>query len=204
MEVAEAIRRRRMVRRFHPDRPVPEEDLDALVEAMLRAPSAGHTQAVRLLIWVDPDQRASFWREASPAATAEDSTWLAGLRTAPVLMSVWVSAEDYFDRYAEADKGWADRDPDRWSAPYWYVDAGMAVYAGLLMAVDRGLGACFFGIPAPRQDAVRSRFGVPPDQLSVGVLAAGYPAGTGVSGSAARRPRRPTAERVFRGVWRAP
>ena len=62
-------------------------------------------------------------------------------------MLVWTSEQAYLDRYAEPDKGWTDRDPARWSAPYWWVDAGMASMPTLLTAVDSGLGACFFGIP---------------------------------------------------------
>ena len=83
------------------------------------------------------------------------------MRTAPVLVTVWTSEEAYLDRYAEPDKGWTDRDPARWSAPYWFVDAGMASMAALLSAVDNDLGACFFGIPADRIAAVREAFGVP-------------------------------------------
>ncbi len=91
------------------------------------------------------------------------------MRTAPVLVTVWTSERAYLDRYAEPDKGWTDRDKDRWSAPYWWVDAGMAAMNVLLAAVDAGLGACFFGIPTNRREAVRVHFGVPGDQLSVGV-----------------------------------
>jgi nitroreductase len=118
---------------------------------------------------------------------------------------VWTSREAYLDRYAEPDKGWSDRDPERWSAPYWFVDAGMAAMAALLAAVDSGLGACFFGVPADRADAVRAAFGVPADQLSVGVLSLGHPAADAApGGSAVRRARRPPTEVVHRGRWSAP
>ena len=86
--------------------------------------------------------------------TAEPDRWLAGMRTAPVLVLVWTAPGAYLDRYAEPDKGWTDRDPARWTAPYWYVDAGMAVLAMLYAAVDEGLGACFFGVPPDRIAAV--------------------------------------------------
>jgi nitroreductase len=76
----------------------------------------------------------------------------------------------------------------------------MAAMAMLLVAVDRGLGACFFGVPADRHDAVRVHFGVLEDQLSVGVVALGHPAG-GSRGSAARRPKLPREARVRRGNW---
>ena len=85
------------------------------------------------------------------------------MRSAPALVLVWTSRAAYLDRYAEPDKGWTDRDPERWSAPYWFVDGGMAALAMLLTATDAGLGACFFGIPTRRIGAVRETFGVPAD-----------------------------------------
>ena len=114
---------------------------------------------------------------------------------------VWTSQAAYLDRYAEPDKGWTDRDPERWSAPYWFVDGGMAALAMLLTATDAGLGACFFGIPSARIGAVRDAFDVPDDQLCVGAISLGYAAPGGLEGSPARRPRRRPDELVHRGAW---
>ena len=75
--------------------------------------------------------------------------------------------------------------------------------AVLLKAEDLGLGACFFGIPVASTDAVRDAFGVPPGQLSVGVISLGHPAaGAGPTGSPRSRPRRPADDLVHRGRWR--
>jgi nitroreductase len=196
MEFTEVLRRRRMVRSYEP-RPVPAADLEAIVAAALRAPSAGYTQGVSLLVLTSAADRDTFWGITESA----DSDWLRGMRTAPTLLLVWTSRDAYLDRYAQPDKGWTDRDPDRWSAPYWFVDAGMASLAALLSGIDRGLGACFFGIPTDRIEAVRESFGVPSDQLSVGVISMGYPAAASVTGSPARRARRPADELVHRDRW---
>src|SRR4029453_18004331 len=172
MEFRDVLRRRRMIRSYQEGRQVPADALDAVLAAALRTPSAGFTQGVSPLVLSSPSERETFWQ-----ATAEaDSTWLRGMRTAPVLVLVWTSKEAYLDRYAEPDKGWTDREPARWSAPYWFVDAGMASMAALLSAVDHHLGACFFGISVDRISAVREAFGVPASQLSVGVISVGYPA----------------------------
>ena len=122
------------------------------------------------------------------------------MRTAPLLILVWTSRQAYLDRYAEPDKGWTDRDPARWPAPYWYVDAGMAGMAVLLTAVDEGLGACFFGVPTDAIGAVRAAFGVPDDQLSVGVISLGYPVPAAAEGSPTRRPVRRPSELIHRGA----
>jgi nitroreductase len=197
MDFAEVLRRRRMIRAYDEARPVPTDALDAVLAAALRAPSAGFTQGVSLLELCSATERETFWR----AVAHSDSTWLRGMRTTPVLILVWTSDEAYLDRYAEPDKGWTDRDLARWSAPYWFVDAGMASMAALLSAVDNDLGACFFGIPAARIAAVREAFGVPPNQLSVGVISLGYPVPAPAIGSPTRRPRRARSELIHRGTW---
>jgi nitroreductase len=197
MELSTVLRRRRMVRAYDPTRPVPAATLDQVCAAALRVPSAGFTQAVSLLVLASAEQRAGYW----DAAAEHETAWLAGMRTAPVLILVWTSRDSYLDRYAEPDKGWTDRDPDRWPAPYWYVDAGMAVLAMLLTATDQELGACFFGVPPDRIERIRDTFGVPQDQLSVGVVSLGHPVPAAPSGSPTRRPRRPAAELVYRERW---
>lgn len=192
------LRRRRMVRSYDADRPVAPTVVDSVVRAATRAPSAGFTQAVELLVLTAAEPRAAYW-----AVTADRETgWLQGMLAAPVLILVWTSREAYLDRYAQPDKGWVDRDPARWPAPFWFVDAGMASMAALLAAVDAELGACFFGVPTDRVVPVREQFGVPDDRLSVGVISLGYPdPADRPTGSPTRRPRRPTEESLHRDRW---
>jgi nitroreductase len=187
-----------MVRRYA-DWPLPAGLIDELAAVALHTPSAGFTQAVSLLICQSEEDRRRFWSAAWPAG---GGSWLRGMRTARALILVWTSEHDYLERYAEADKGWTDRDPARWSAPYWWVDAGMSSMLTLLAAVDAGLGAAFFGIPTDRIAAVRAAFGVPEDQLSVGVISVGYPdSAERPSGSPTRRPRKPRHELIRYGRW---
>jgi nitroreductase len=199
MELQDAVRRRRMVRRYT-GQPLPAGVVDELAEIALHAPSAGFTQAVSLLICQSEADRGTFWSAAWPAGG--DGRWLRGMRTAPALILVWTSERAYLERYAESDKDWTDRDPTRWSAPYWWVDAGMATMVALLAAVDSGLGAAFFGIPTDRIPAVRAAFGVPEDQLSVGVISVGYrdPAER-PTGSPTRRRRKSRHELIRYGQW---
>jgi nitroreductase len=199
VEFADVVARRRMTRSFDPDRPVPPAALDAVLSAACRAPSAGFTQAVSFLVLVADDATA-YWIAATNATDlAAPDRWLRGLQAAPVLIAVWTDEDAYLDRYAEPDKGWTDRDPARWSAPYWWVDAGMGVLAALLAATDQGLGTCFFGVPPERIAAVRHRFEVPDEQASVGVLALGYPAPG--STSRPKRARRSRDVLIHVGRW---
>ena len=191
MEFRDVVRRRRMVRRYA-DRPVDPDVLERALDHASHAPSAGFTQGVELLVVDQPDAVARFWGATADAGA--DNAWISGMRT---------SREAYLDRYAEPDKGWADRDPGRWPVPYWYVDAGMAALLLLQTAVDEGLGACFFGIPPDRVAPFRSAFGVPEDRLPVGAVTLGHRVDDpGAAGSPSRRARRPLDDLVHRGPWR--
>lgn len=202
MELADAVRRRRMVRAYDPDRPVPRETLLRLLDAAVRAPSAGFSQGWDFLVLTSADDRDRFWAATSDPDAAPDA-WLRGMRSAPALVVCLSDPQRYLDRYAEPDKGWTDRDPGRWPVPYWDVDTGMAALLVLLTAVEEGLGGCFFGVPPEHRDAVLAAFGVPADRRVVGVVSLGHPAPDRRSPSL-RRGRRPVAEVAHDGRFGVP
>ncbi len=190
-----------MVRRYDPDRPVPAEVVQRLLSHATRAPSAGFAQGWAFLVLETADERERFWAAASPQAGSR-TRWLDGMRTAPLIIVPLSDKSAYLDRYAEADKGWTDRDEARWPVPYWHVDTGMAALLMLLTAVDEGLGGCFFGIPPQRHDVFREAFGVPAAYTPVGAVSVGYRAADHRSASLARG-RRSLDEVVHRGTWGA-
>jgi nitroreductase len=199
VDFAEVVRRRRMVRDYDPSRPVPAEVRDRLLEHAIRAPSAGFSQGWSFLVLESEEDRARYW-----AATVSDDPpdpWLQRMSRAPLLVVVLASKEAYLDRYAEPDKGWTDRDEARWPVPYWDVDAGMAALLMLLTAVDEGLGACFFGVPAERVGGLRSAFGVPAAYRPVGCVSVGYPGAEDRRSPSLRRGRRGLDEVVHHGRW---
>ena len=192
MEFTDVVRRRRMVRNYDPDRPVPAELVDRLLGHAVHAPSAGFSQGWAFLVLEDPADRDAFWRATTQADQGADS-WLTGMRRAPLIIIPLANRDAYLDRYAEPDKGWTDRSVDRWPVPYWDTDTAMAAMLLLLGAEDLGLGALFFGVPGERHDAVRAAHGIPDDRRIVGVVALGHEAER-VSGSPGTRPRRPLEE----------
>lgn len=197
MEFSEVVARRRMVRRFD-TAPVSPEALERVLRAGLKAPSAGFSQGIDLLVLTQPSERERFWAATTDPDRPADA-WLRGVGAAPVLVVCCSDPQAYLDRYAEPDKGWTDRDPARWPIPYWDVDTGMAAMSMLLTAVDEQLGALFFGVPAQRHDAVRAEFGVPSGRRLVGVVALGHPHPQ--ERSSTRKERRPTEDVVHRGEF---
>jgi nitroreductase len=197
MEFTEVVRRRRMVRAYDPSRPVPRPVIDELLELAVHAPSAGFSQGWRFLVLEADADRDAYWAATTTPGELPDS-WLAGMQTAPALIVAFSDKHAYLDRYAEADKGWTDRDEARWPVPYWHIDTGMASLLVLLGAVDRGLAGCFFGVPTEHWDALRAAFAVPSRLTPIGAISLGYRAPDQRSPSL-RRGRRTTAEVVTYG-----
>jgi nitroreductase len=202
MEFQEVVRRRRMVRRYS-DEPVDPELVERVLANAMHAPSAGFTQGWAFLLLDTPGDVARYWAACTPPDAAQQpDAWLSGMRTAPVVIVPLSHKDAYLGRYAEADKGWTDRAEARWPVPYWHMDTAMASLLMLLTAVDTGLGACFFGIPASRTEAFRTEFGVPEDHTPIGAITLGHRAeDPGPAGSPRRRRRRTVEEVVHRGQW---
>jgi nitroreductase len=201
MEFQDVVRKRRMVRRYA-DEPVAPAVVDRMLANAVRAPSAGFSQGWAFLVLDQPADLDRFWAATSPPDADLETGWLSGMRTAPVVIVPLSSKAAYLDRYAEPDKGWADREEDRWPVPYWHIDTGMASLLVLQTAVDEGLGACFFGIPPDRVPAFRGGFDVPDAWTPIGAITVGHRVeDTGVKGSPSRRARKPVEEVVHRGRW---
>jgi nitroreductase len=199
VEFDEVVRRRRMVRSYEPDRPVPPEIVDKIVKHALRAPSAGFSQGWGFLVLQEPADRELYWSTLADADEEADS-WLRRLRGAPLIIVALSNKSVYLDRYAQADKGWTDRDESLWPVPYWDIDTGFASLLMHLTAVNEGLGSCFIGLPVPTIGAFKAAFGVPEEYSPIGTLTVGYRAADKRSPSL-KRGHRPVDDVVHHGRW---
>ena len=181
-----------MVRSFE-ERALDPAVVDRIIDAGRRGPTAGHTQAVDLLVLEGPDETGRYWDAALPPASRESFPW-PGLLRAPLLVVVLSSEDAYRRRYAEPDKG-----AGAFDVPWWHVDAAFAALLVQLAAIDVGLGALFFA--AHHVPALRQAFGVPDAWSPVGTVAVGHPASDRPSSSVITRRRRPAAEAIHRGRW---
>jgi FMN reductase [NAD(P)H] len=203
MDFQEVLRRRRAVRTYDP-RPVGRDTLERITNAaVVRAPSAGFSQGLRLVVVTDSALR----KEIAVAAAEEELAakgrprWKAD---APVHVVVLVREADYHKRYQQKDKLEITAGTEiEWPAPYWYVDAGAAVMALMFAAIDEGLDTAIFGVTDV--PALKRALGLQEDVQFVAVVTMGYPAEDDTfpeqAKSAFKQRRKPRSEVVHWERW---
>lgn len=166
MEFSEVIEKRRSVRHFNTKLTVSDDDVRALLDVAVSAPTAGNIQPWRFFVIRSSDARQRL-------AAALHQKWATA---APVTIVVCVDPRPCGARYG-----------DRGEMLYSIQDTAAAVQNLLLAAVDRGLASCWVG--AFDENAVRDAIGAVRPVTPIAVLPIGY------SAEAAGRPaRRPLAE----------
>ncbi|MHB8592922.1 MAG: nitroreductase family protein [Acidimicrobiales bacterium] len=201
MELADVIRRRRMVRSFSGVTPA-RRDIEQVLELALRAPTAGNTLGWDAVVLEGPEQTSCFWDATTTGEWRSSSRRWAGLKLAPVAVAVFANPNAYLQRYAEADKASSGlgSDSGAWPVPFWFFDAGLAVLLLLLAAADTGLGACFLG-NFRGEDRLRQILGVPDDRRYVGAVLIGAPGDEAPRSASLRRPVRRPVDAFHRGRW---
>jgi nitroreductase len=177
MEFRTVLRRRRMVRTFS-DRPVDDATLRRLLRDAQRAPSAGHTQPLEMVVVRDPAVR----RELSAASWSRGARPEAGAATVVFCGDLTREAERYGARGA---------------GKYLYMDVGYAALLFMLSAVDAGLACAFIG--DFHEEHVQAALGLPPRIVPVGMVIVGH-------GDEAPRPRpwRPVREIIHHERYSPP
>ncbi len=188
-----------MVRAYSADE-VDRPTVERIVSVARRAPSAGFSQGQRLVVVTDAQLRrklvetigGEFYREPFP-------TWL---DVVPVHIVVCTREEDYHDRYRQPDKV-VDGEEIEWPVPYWWFDAGALETLLHLAALDEGLAAGVYGVPAERMQAFKDVLGIPDDVAVACVLTVGYAADEHGPDASSRstRPRRALDESVRWNGW---
>lgn len=163
-EVLKAIRERRSVLRFRPE-PIPEEKLQAVLEAGRWAPSYANSQPWTFIVVQDEEKkrrlgelvdRIALARRGQPAITGK------GIGDAPVVIVVAV---------------------DPWRDPRHFVEAGAAAAQNMALAAHSlGLASYWAGIYEPgggrraAEAQAKRLLGVPREMHVVALLPIGVPA----------------------------
>jgi nitroreductase len=171
METWDAIRARRNVRAYQ-DRPISEADLNQILEAGWRAPSASNRQKWDFIVTTDRAQLEELGK------VWQGARHLPGAAAAIVL----VVPEPENERFKIIDQ----------------YDLGQATYAILLAAADLGIGTGHSGVG--EKEMARSIFGIPEGHEVSYLIALGYPADRPLK-PIVKPNRRPFDEVVHRGHW---
>jgi nitroreductase len=171
VETWDAIRSRRNVRSYA-GRAIAPEDLDRVLEAGRRAPSAGNQQAWDFVVCTDREQLAQLagvWRGARHVTGS-----------AATIALVAPTSEDARTR------------------DLIQFDLGQATMSIMLAAADLGIGSAHAGVHD--QELARRLLGFPEDRFCALLVSLGYPADRPLT-PVERPDRRPLADVVHRGRW---
>jgi nitroreductase len=171
VETWDAIRSRRNVRSYGQGAIAPQ-DLDRIVEAAWRAPSAGNQQAWDIVVCTDREQLAQLVKVGPAAGHVAGSAASIAL-VAPISDDAQLRDLIQFD-------------------------LGQATMSSMLAAADLGIGSAHAGVHD--QELARRLLGVPEDRFCAVLITLGTPADRPLT-PIARPDRRPFTEVVHRGYW---
>jgi nitroreductase len=171
METWDAIRARRNVRQYQ-DRPIDPHDLDRILEAGRRSPSASNRQRWDFVVCTDRQQLQEL-----------SKVWRAAVHVAHSAATIVLLAPH------------ADDLRTRGSIDY---DLGQVTISMMLAAADLGIGSGHASVGD--QELARQILGHPEDRRCAYMIALGYPADRPLAPIRAPA-RRPFDEVVHRGRW---
>lgn len=148
MDVSEAIRNRRSVRKYQ-TRNIENDKLDRVLETGRLAPSARNLQEWRFVVVRDGSRRKRL------AEAAKGQTFVG---EAPVVIAACATVTDYVMTCGQLT---------------YPIDLAIAVDHMTLKAVEEGLGTCWIG--AFYEEEVKKVLSIPPEVRVVALLAIGYP-----------------------------
>lgn len=159
MNVTEAVRSRRSIRKYKPD-PIGAEILNAVLDAARWAPSWANTQCCRLVIVEKPETKMRIAEAMSPTNPAQDA-----VRNAPVLIVACaeMGRSGFKKGEAATDKG-----------DWFMFDVALAVQNLMLAAHELGLGTVHVGLIDARK--IEDILQVPEGARVVELIPLGYPA----------------------------
>jgi nitroreductase len=171
VETWDAIRSRRNVRSYAQGVIAPQ-DLDQILEAARRSPSAGNQQAWDFVVCTDPEQLtqlAKVWQAARHVASSAATIALVAPRSDDAQMRDLIQ-----------------------------FDLGQATMSIMLAAADLGIGSAHAGVHD--QELARRVLGFPEDRFCALLISLGVPADRPLR-PIERPNRRPFEDVVHRGQW---
>ena len=186
MDVIDAIRTRRSIRKFT-DRPVEPEKLQAVLEAARLAPSWANMQCWRFVVVEAPEVR----ERISELSYVESFFATRGYKFNPAQKAL-AQAPVVVVACAEPEQS-----GDLGGQQYYMTDMGIAAENLMLAAHSFGLGSVFVGVF--QEEQIGELLDIPPGVRIVGLFPIGYPLDEVKGGP----PRKPLEEIVSYGKWKS-
>src|SRR5215475_12948099 len=184
MDVLEAIRTTRSMRRLDPARDVSDEDLVTIIDAATRAPTGGNSQPVRWLVVRDPELKRRLGEVYRTQARLRLVAYEEEAKTNPDVARMLRSARHLGEHMGEAPALLVP------CARTERARAGSSVFPAvqnlMLAARALGLGTTLTTIHIGDEGSVREILGIPEDVQTFAIIPVGYPLGRW--GEARRRP----------------
>jgi len=187
MEFFEALSTRRSIRRYQ-ERPIEEEKLRAVLDAVRASPSWANQQCPRLVIVKDAVTK----QRISELSYLESFFATKGYKSNPAMKAL-AQAPVVIVLCADPTQSGAIRSQD-----YYLADCGIAAQSLMLAANAQGLGTVFVGIF--QEEPLRDLLGIPETIRVVGLFPLGYPAEEKKDGPK----RKPLEEICFVEKWGSP
>lgn len=153
MDILEVIKKRRSIRKFNKDKPVSEEQILKLLEAIRWAPSAGNVQPWFVYVVLNNEVK----RKLAKAALGQSFIEEGG-----VVFVVCANLKEAYSSYGK-----------RGESLYVYQDTAAAIQNLLLEAYSLGLGSCWVG--AFREEEVTKILSIPTHLRPIAIIPVGYP-----------------------------
>ena len=200
MSLMEALSTNRAIRRFRPE-PVPDEAIERVLDAAIRAPTGGNRQNWRFLVVRDPALRAQvgdlYGQSFHEVYTPERIRQANNAQTARVLRSAVYLADHMGDEPPVLILACLESTP---GAPPANRTAGSSIYPAvqnlMLAARSLGLGTCLTTLHARREAEIKALLSIPDHVDTYALIPLGYPA-TGFGPVT----RQPVAAVTFHDRW---
>ena len=202
LSVADAIRQRRSVGLFQPDRSLPTGTVESLLELTARAPSAYNLQNWKFIAVETPEAKARLREAAYGQAQIGDASvtiivcgtlegWNGLAETLAPSVEAGILPEAMAESWVEAVRT-THTDSQQLQRDEAFRSASLAAMTLMLAAEEMGLATGpMSGFDA---DAVSAGFGLSPTEIPVMLVTLGYAA----EGSWPQKPRRPTEDVLVR------
>lgn len=162
----------RMSLRKYDDKPISEEDLNAIIQGALRAPTAGNMMMYSILVIKDPKKKEIL------SKTCDDQPFIA---TAPVVLIFLADMERLYSyyNYSKVDEYCKEnnmdfRKPDASSLYLATSDAIIAAQNAVIAAEALGIGSCYIGDIIENYETHKDLLNLSPWTMPVAMLTLGY------------------------------